>query len=65
MRGDVLAAPPEPFVNYTTLGYADVVPVSDWNLQIPITGVNGVLLFGWSTAVVFEVIRATIQGLRA
>jgi hypothetical protein len=45
------------FVNYTTLGYGDVVPVPDWQLLGPITAMNGVLLFGWSTAVIFEVLR--------
>ena len=45
------------FVNYTTLGYGDVVPVERWQLLGPITAMNGVLLFGWSTAVIFEVLR--------
>jgi hypothetical protein len=45
------------FVNYTTLGYGDVVPVPHWQLLGPITAMNGVLLFGWSTAVIFEVLR--------
>src|SRR5262245_17313908 len=39
------------FVNYTTLGYGDVVPVERWRLLGPMTAMNGVLLFGWSTAV--------------
>jgi hypothetical protein len=45
------------FVNYTTLGYGDVVPVERWRLIGPMTAMNGVLLFGWSTAVIFEVLR--------
>jgi hypothetical protein len=45
------------FVNYTTLGYGDVVPVPRWRLLGPFTAMNGVLLFGWSTAVIFEVMR--------
>jgi Ion channel len=44
------------FVNYATLGYGDVVPVADWRLLGPMTAMNGVLLFGWSTAVIFEVL---------
>jgi hypothetical protein len=47
------------FVNYTTLGYGDVVPVPRWQLLGPMTAMNGVLLFGWSTAVIFEVLRKT------
>jgi Ion channel len=45
------------FVNYTTLGYGDVIPVERWRLLGPMTAMNGVLLFGWSTAVIFEVLR--------
>jgi Ion channel len=37
------------FVSYTTLGYGDVVPVSAWQLLGPLTAMNGILLFGWST----------------
>ena len=48
------------FVNYTTLGYGDVVPVECWRLIGPITAMNGMLAFGWSTAVIFEVLRRTI-----
>jgi hypothetical protein len=45
------------FVNYTTLGYGDVTPVKEWLLLGPMTAMNGVLLFGWSTAVIFDVLR--------
>jgi hypothetical protein len=48
------------FVNYTTLGYGDVTPIKRWNLLGPMTAMNGVLLFGWSTAVIFSVLRSTM-----
>ncbi len=48
------------FVNYTTLGYGDITPLERWRLLGPITAMNGVLLFGWSTAVIFEVLRRTL-----
>ena len=48
------------FVNYTTLGYGDIVPVERWRLLGPITALNGVLLIGWSTAVIFEVLRRAL-----
>jgi hypothetical protein len=51
------------FVNYTTLGYGDVTPVQDWQLLGPMTAMNGVLLFGWSTAVIFEVLRKAMMRL--
>ena len=43
------------FVNYTTLGYGDITPVKAWQLLGPITAMNGMLLFGWSAAIMFEV----------
>ena len=48
------------FVNYTTLGYGDIIPIERWQLLGPITAMNGVLLFGWSTAVIFEVLRRAV-----
>jgi hypothetical protein len=65
--GIVEAVPPDAhrvyfaFVNYTTLGYGDVVPVERWQLLGPMTAMNGVLLFGWSTAVIFEVLRRAMM----
>jgi Ion channel len=53
------------FVNYTTLGYGDVVPVTRWRLLGPLTAMNGVLLFGWSTAVIFEVLRNALMTSRS
>lgn len=58
----VQAAPPGSdlvyfaFVNYTTLGYGDITPVPQWRLLGPLTAMNGVLLFGWSAAILFEVL---------
>jgi hypothetical protein len=41
--------------------------VERWQLIGPITAMNGILLFGWSTAVIFEVLRKTMtqSGLAA
>ena len=49
------------FVNYTTLGYGDVTRLNGGSLLGPMTAMNGVLLFGWSTAVMFEVLRRTME----
>lgn len=48
-------------VNFATLGYGDITPVDDWKLLGPITSMNGILLFGWSTAVLFEVLREAMS----
>ena len=49
------------FVNYATLGYGDVTPVEGWRLLGPITAMNGALMFGWSTAVIYEVLQKTMM----
>ena len=49
------------FVNYATLGYGDVLPVERWRLLGPITAMNGALMFGWSTAVIYEVLQKTMM----
>lgn len=49
------------FVNYATLGYGDVIPVEGWRLLGPITAMNGALMFGWSTAVIYEVLQKTMK----
>ncbi|WP_036050559.1 potassium channel family protein [Bradyrhizobium sp. Tv2a-2] len=48
------------FVNFTTLGYGDIVPVQRWRILGPMTAMDGVLLFGWSTAVIFAVLIQTL-----
>jgi hypothetical protein len=53
------------FVNYTTLGYGDVTPVREWRLVGPMAAMNGILMFGWSTAVLFEVLLKAIEHLGA
>ena len=47
-------------VNYTTLGYGDVTPLAKWRLLGPMTALNGVLMIGWSTALIFEVLIRAI-----
>jgi len=49
------------FVNYTTLGYGDVLPVAYWRLLGPMAAMDGILLFGWSSAVIFDVLRTIGQ----
>jgi hypothetical protein len=44
-------------VNYTTLGYGDLVMTQSWRLLGPLEAANGALMFGVSTAMVFAVIQ--------
>jgi hypothetical protein len=53
------------FVNYTTLGYGDVLPVQDWRLLGPMAAMTGILMFGWSTAVIFDVLVKMLAQLGA
>jgi hypothetical protein len=52
------------WVNFSTLGYGDITPRPRWRLLGPMTAMNGIILFGWSTAVLFEVLRATLRADR-
>jgi hypothetical protein len=45
------------FENFTALGYGDAVAGADHRLIGPITALNGLLLIGWSVAIIFEVMR--------
>ena len=49
------------FVNYTTLGYGDIIPTPEWRLLGPIAALNGILMIGWSTAVIYDVLRSVIE----
>ena len=52
-------------MNYCTLGYGDITPVKEWRLLGPMASMNGILMFGWSTAVLFEVLLKSIEHLGA
>ena len=55
-------------VNYTTLGYGNVVMTPSWRLLGPLEAANGMLLFGVTTAIILAVtqrlIRARLPDLR-
>lgn len=48
-------------VNYTTLGYGDLVMSPRWRLLGPLEAANGMLLFGVTTAMVFALIQRLIE----
>jgi hypothetical protein len=47
-------------VNYSTLGYGDVVMSQSWKLLAPLEATDGALMFGVSAAMVFAVIQRLI-----
>ena len=44
-------------VTFTTVGYGDVTLSEQWRLLGSVESANGMLLFGWSTAFIFEIMR--------
>jgi len=42
-------------VNYTTLGYGDLIMTASWRMLGPLEAANGLLLFGVSTAMIFTI----------
>ncbi len=43
--------------SYSTAGYGDVIPPATWRVYGAIEAVTGVLMFGWSTGVLFSVVN--------
>jgi ion channel len=48
-------------VNYTTLGYGDVIMTPSWRMLGPLEAANGMLMFGVSTAIIFTIIQRLVQ----
>lgn len=44
-------------VTFTTLGYGDITLSADWRVLSGIEALNGILLVGWSTAMLFTVLQ--------
>jgi voltage-gated potassium channel Kch len=52
-------------VTFTTLGYGDVVLSDRWRLLSSLEAANGIIMFGWTTAVVMAVVqRSFAKALR-
>jgi len=48
-------------VNYTTLGYGDIVMSGRWRFLAPLEAADGMLMFGVSTAMIFTIIQRLVQ----
>ena len=44
-------------VTFTTLGYGDVTLPNQWNLLASIEAAIGIIIFGWTTAIVMAVVQ--------
>lgn len=47
--------------NYTTLGYGDVVMTAPWKLLGPLEAVDGMLMFGVSTAIIVSLTQSMVR----
>ena len=43
--------------SFTTVGFGDLVLSENWRLLSSFEAINGMILFGWSTAFIFAVVR--------
>ena len=48
-------------MNYTSLGYGDIVMSGAWKLLGPLEAANGLLMFGVSTAIIFTVVQRLFE----
>lgn len=44
-------------VTFTTLGYGEIVLDEQWRLLASFEAANGIIMFGWSTAIVIAIVR--------
>ena len=49
------------FVTFTTLGYGDITLDSEWRLLSGIEAFIGILLVGWTTALLFAVLQRSLR----
>jgi len=51
-------------VTFTTLGFGDITLDEDWRLLSSFEAANGLLMFGWSTALVFAAVQWVYDSLK-
>lgn len=51
------------FVTFTTLGYGDITLSGEWRIMSGIEALNGILLVGWSTAMLFTIVQRMWQDM--
>lgn len=52
-------------VTFTTLGYGDISLTSDWRLLSGLEAINGIMLIGWSTAMMYSLIQKIYKKINA
>ena len=49
-------------VTFTTLGYGDFVLSGEWRTLASVQAANGVIMFGWTTALIYYFIKRIYKG---
>ena len=44
-------------LTFTTLGYGDIIISDSWRLLASLEAANGIIIFGWSTAIVVTAVQ--------
>lgn len=50
-------------ITYTTVGYGDLVLTPFWRIMSGFEAMNGILLFGWSSALFFSIVQKILNNL--
>ena len=48
-------------VTFTTLGFGDIIIATPWRILSGIQAMNGLLIFGWSTAMLYAVVSELMK----
>lgn len=49
------------FITFTTVGYGDVVIDSEWKILAGLEAINGIMMVGWSTALMFSYLQIILK----
>ncbi|MFL0354574.1 potassium channel family protein [Xanthomarina sp. GH4-25] len=52
-------------VTFTSLGYGDLTLSGNWRLLSGIEAINGIMLIGWSTAIMFSLIQQIFKRINS
>ena len=48
-------------ITFTTVGYGDVVIDSEWKIMAGLEAINGIMMVGWSTALMFSYLQVILK----
>jgi hypothetical protein len=52
-------------VTFTSLGYGELTLTGNWRLLSGIEAINGIMLIGWSTAMMFSLIQQIFKRINS